>query len=195
MTSKNYLSLYIIPSDLNTFGQEAKNLLEDLQMRNERMFLLTILIANLSDSKQKLDNNIFQTQSIGQKYNCPIRRLDYSQEQGFVSSLPLGLNQIEIDRGLTTSSTAIFVPFTTQELFQNGEALYYGINALSSNIIMADRKRLKNPKGLYCKGTGIPESTQATAPQAAQRTRGSKDRLSRAVYHQQPNMERGLISC
>ena len=63
-----------------------------------------------------------------------------------MSSLPLAYNEIEIQRGMTTSSTAIFVPFTTQELFQAGdEALYYGLNALSNNLIMVDRKKLKNP--------------------------------------------------
>ena len=72
-----------------------------------------------------------------------------------MSSLPIGLNQIEIERGLTTSSTAVFVPFTTQELFQSGEALYYGLNALSNNMIMVDRKQLKNPNGLIL-GTPAP---------------------------------------
>ena len=65
-----------------------------------------------------------------------------------MSSLPIGVNQVEIERGLTTSITAVFVPFTTQELFQGGEALYYGLNALSNNMIMVDRKQLKNPNGL-----------------------------------------------
>lgn len=143
----------IIPSDLLTYGNEAKTLLEDLQSRNERMFLVTLLVMNTAENKQKLENNVFQAAGIAQKYNCALRRLDYQQEQGFLSSLPLGVNQIQIERGLTTSSTAIFIPFTTQELFQTGEALYYGVNALSNNLIMCDRKRLKNPKGLYCKGT------------------------------------------
>ena len=125
----------IIPSDLATYGAEAKKLLQDLQSRNERMFLLTFLILNTADTPRQLDNNIFQTSSIAQKYNCALTRLDFQQEEGLMSSLPLGLNQIEIQRGLTTSSVAIFVPFTTQELFQNGsEALYYGINALSNNL-------------------------------------------------------------
>lgn len=136
----------IIPSDLATYGAEAKKLLQDLQSRNERMFLLTFLILNTADTPRQLDNNIFQTSSIAQKYNCALTRLDFQQEEGLMSSLPLGLNQIEIQRGLTTSSVAIFVPFTTQELFQSGsEALYYGINALSNNLIMVDRKLLKIP--------------------------------------------------
>ena len=139
----------IIPSDLATYGAEAKKLLQDLQSRNERMFLVTFLVLNTADTPRQLGNNIFQASSIAQKYNCQLTRLDFQQEEGLMSSLPLGLNQIEIQRGLTTSSTAIFVPFTTQELFQNGkEALYYGINALSNNLIMVDRKLLKNPNGL-----------------------------------------------
>lgn len=146
----------ILPSDLATYGEEAKKLLSDLQSRNQRMFLVTFLILNTADTKRQLDNNIFQTNSIAQKYNCSITALDYQQEEGMVSSLPLGLNQIEIQRSLTSSGVAIFVPFTTQELFQNSpEALYYGINALSNNIIMVDRKLLKNPNGLIL---GIPGS-------------------------------------
>ena len=150
----------IIPSDLATYGNEAKTLLEDLQSRNERMFLVTILVLNTAKKKQRLDNNIFAAAGIAQKYNCALKRLDWQQEQGLMSSLPLGVNQIEIQRGLTTSSTAIFVPFTTCELFQNGEALYYGLNALSNNLIMANRKLLKNPNGLFL---GTPGSGKSFA--------------------------------
>ena len=151
----------IIPSDLATYGGEAKDLLRDLQSRNERMFLLTFLVANLADDKQHLDNQIFQAAGVAQKANCALVRLDYQQEAGLMSSLPLGVNQIAIDRGLTTSSTSIFVPFTTQELFQNGEALYYGLNALSNNMILADRKKLKNPNGLILGTPGSGKSFSA----------------------------------
>lgn len=151
----------IIPSDLATYGGEAKDLLRDLQSRNERMFLLTFLVVNLADTKQALDNQIFQAAGVAQKANCSLVRLDYQQEAGFLSSLPLGLNDIPIQRGLTTSSTAIFVPFTTQELFQSGEALYYGLNALSNNMILADRKKLKNPNGLILGTPGSGKSFSA----------------------------------
>ena len=151
----------VLPSDLITYGEEAKNLLEDLQSRNERMFLVTVLVVNTAEKRQKLDNNIFQGQGIAQKYNCSLKVLDYQQEQGLMSSIPLGLNQIEIHRALTTSATAIFVPFTTQELFQTGEALYYGLNALSNNMIMVDRKRLKNPSGLILGSPGSGKSFSA----------------------------------
>jgi type IV secretory pathway VirB4 component len=152
----------IIPSDLATYGNEAKKILQDLQSRNERMFLLTFLVLNTANTKQQLANNVFQASSIAQKYNCQLTRLDFQQEEGLMSSLPLGLNQIEIQRGLTTSSVAIFVPFTTQELFQTGdEALYCGINALSNNLIMVDRKKLKNPNGLILGTPGSGKSFSA----------------------------------
>lgn len=151
----------VLPTDLVTYGKEAKTLLEDLQSRNERMFLVTLLVMHTAKKKQKLENDIFAASGIAQKYNCALKRLDWQQEQGLMSSLPIGNNQIEIQRGLTTSSTAIFVPFTTCELFQDGEALYYGVNALSNNLIMADRKRLKNPNGLYLGTPGSGKSFSA----------------------------------
>ena len=150
----------IIPSDLATFGSEAKNLLQDLQSRNERMFLLTFLVVNMADTKRKLDNDVFAAAGIAQKYNCALTRLDYMQEAGLMSSIPLGENLIPIQRGLTTSSTAIFIPFITQELFQTGASLYYGLNALSNNMILCDRKRLKNPNGLIL---GTPGSGKSFA--------------------------------
>lgn len=151
----------IIPSDLNTYGGEAERLLEDLQSRNERMFLVTVLFVNLAGTKQGLDSAVFQTSGIAQKYNCSLRRLDYMQEQGLMSSLPLGENTVPVKRALTTTSTAIFVPFTTQELFMAGESLYYGLNALSSNMIMVDRKKLKNPNGLILGTPGSGKSFSA----------------------------------
>ena len=145
----------VLPPDLITYAGEAQTLLNSLQSRDERMFLATVLIVNLAPTRGQLENDVFQAASVAQKHTCALKRLDWQQEQGLMSSLPLGLNQIEIQRGLTTSSLAIFVPFTTEELFMDGEALYYGINALSSNLIMADRKRLKNPNGLFL---GVPGS-------------------------------------
>ena len=151
----------LIPSDLATYGGEAKNLLQDLQSRNERMFLLTFLVVNMADTRRKLENDIFAAAGIAQKYNCALTRLDYQQEDGLMSSVPLGENHIAIERGLTTSSTAIFIPFITQELFQTGEALYYGLNALSNNMILCDRKQLKNPNGLILGTPGSGKSFSA----------------------------------
>lgn len=151
----------ILPPDLLTYSKDAAALLADLQSRNERMFLLTFLVVNTAPTRQQLKNDIFTVSGITQKYNCFLKRLDFQQEQGFMSSLPLGWNGIEIQRGMTTSSTAIFVPFMTQELRMDGQALYYGMNALSHNVIMADRKKLKSANGLYLGSTGSGKSFAA----------------------------------
>ena len=151
----------ILPSDLATYAGEAKNILRDLQSRNERMFLMTFLVVNVADTRQKLENDILRASSVAQKHNCHLVRLDFQQEQGFVSALPLGVNQVKIQRGLTTSSVAIFVPFISQELFQGGEALYYGLNATSGNMILADRKQLKTPNGLILGTPGSGKSFSA----------------------------------
>ena len=151
----------IIPSDLTVYGKDIKNLLTDLQSRDERMFEVSIVIMNLSKSKEKLDNTVAQISSICNRNNCALKNLTHQQEQGFMSALPLGVNKIEIKRLLTSSSTAVFMPFTTEELFMESDtSLYYGLNALSHNLIMADRKDLKNPNGLIL---GTPGSGKSFA--------------------------------
>ena len=138
----------ILPSDLATYGGEAKKLLNELQSRNERYFMITFLVLNYGDTRRKLENDVFRAAGVAQKYNCQLARLDFQQEQGLVSSLPLGVSQIKITRGMTTSAVAIIVPFVTQELFMGGDAFYYGLNAKSGNMIMLDRKNARSPNGL-----------------------------------------------
>ena len=151
----------ILPPDLITFSKDAAELLANLQSRNERMFLLTFTVVNIAPTRQRLENDVFTVGGIAQKYNCALKRLGWQQEQGFVSSLVLGYNGIEIQRGMTTSSTAIFIPFMTRELRMDGQALYYGMNALSHNVIMADRKKLKSANGMYLGSTGSGKSFAA----------------------------------
>ena len=105
----------IVPTDIATYAVEAKNILRDLQSRNERMFLVTFLVVNMADSKRKLDNDIARAASVAQQYNCQFTRLDFQQEQGFVSALPLGVNQIHIQRGLTMDATEAVVETTAPE--------------------------------------------------------------------------------
>ena len=140
--------LDILPSDLSTYGGAAKNLLQDLQSRNERLFNLTFLVVHMAPTKQKLEIAVSQTASVAQTHNCLLTRLDFQQEDGLMSSLPLGLNRIKIERSLTTSALAAFVPFITQELFMGGDAMYYGLNALTGNMILLDRKQSRCPNGL-----------------------------------------------
>lgn len=152
----------ILPPDIVTYGNDIKNLLEDLQSRDEKMFIVTIAFMNYARTIQKLENTISQIAAIANKHNCKLKRLDHLQEQGFVSVLPLGINELEMNRFLTSSSTAVFIPFTTEELFINSkDSLYYGLNALSHNLIMADRKKLINPNGLILGKPGAGKSFSA----------------------------------
>ena len=136
----------ILPPDLITFSKDAAELLADLQSRNERMFLLTFTVVNMAPTRQRLENDVFTVGGIAQKYNCALKRLDWQQEQGFVSSLALGYNEVEIQRGMTTSSTAIFIPFMTRELRMDGQALYYGMNlgSTGSGKSFAAKRELLN---------------------------------------------------
>ena len=147
----------ILPPDLVTFGKEAEKLLEDLQNHDEKMFMVTILLVHTAPTKQKLENIIYSVNGIANANNCNLIRLDYQQEQGFVSALPLGLNQVAVQRGLTTSGTAIFMPFRSCEVFQPG-GLYYGLNAQTKHIILADRKTLKCPNGIVLGTPGSGKS-------------------------------------
>lgn len=158
----------ILPPDIKIYAETTEDMLDGLQKRNERYFLSTITTLQYANSKKQLDNDIFTVNSIIQSYNCALKRIDNRQEQGFASSLPLGYNAVPFIRGLLTTELAIFVPFTTEELFQVGinpangkkyDSLYYGINSISGNLIMADRKNcLKNPNGLILGQPGSGKS-------------------------------------
>ena len=158
----------ILPPDLITFSKDAAELLADLQSRNERMFLLTFTVVNLAPNRQRLENDVFTVGGIAQKYNCALRRLDWQQEQGFVSSLALGYNEVEIQRGMTTSSTAIFIPFMTRELRMAGQALYreqaLGLETAKTPLLQdlyeellrqpePEARRVATALELYCTGS------------------------------------------
>jgi len=150
----------ILPSDLKIIGDDYKHTLNVLQKRNERLFYATITLTLFGETKQQLDDLVYSAKNIAQKHTCTMRPLTNQQEQGFASSLVIGYNEIEIERMLITSSLAIFVPFTTAELFLRSSSLYYGLNALSNNMIMGNRKSLKNPNGLIL---GTPGSGKSFA--------------------------------
>lgn len=151
----------ILPPDIETYGDAAKELLKSLQFHDERMFLVTITIINTAETRAKLEQDITKTEGILSKYNCDLVPLDNQQEQGFISNLPLGVNELDIVRGLNTSAAAIFTPFVSKELFQPGEAMYYGLNAVSKKIIMVNRKNLHAPNGLILGKTGYGKSMAA----------------------------------
>lgn len=158
----NGYDMDILPLELQENIDETTSLLEMLKSRHEHLFLATVLVTSFANYKEDLENINMQLKGVAQKHSCNLRCLEYQQEQALNSSLPIGNNLIEIERTLTTTSTAIFVPFTTEELFSSSkESLYYGLNALSNNVIFADRKELKNPNGLILGTPGSGKSFSA----------------------------------
>lgn len=156
--SKGGYDIDILPPDMEMYGSSIKQTLRDLQKRNNRFFLTTFIVTAFADSPKKLERIISRLKSITQRYNCQFRPLDNMQEFALMSSMPIGLNQIEIERSMTTSEQAAFMPFTTQELFHPGMAQYYGLNALSHNMIRCDRNLLDNPNALILGTPGSGKS-------------------------------------
>ncbi len=148
----------ILPPDILTYEKEILELLEDLNNSNQKIIKMTFLITCYGRTKRALENITQRVSGIIQQANCNLRCLQYLQEFGLMASAPIGINKTGIERNLTTRSTAIFVPFSTQELFMLSPAIYYGLNALSHNMIFADRKRLRNPNGLILGTPGSGKS-------------------------------------
>lgn len=153
-----YLEAFI-PHELKHSLDEAKELLDDLINKNQKMFLTNVLIVHFADSLDALNKDSKEIMNIASKFLCQIGTLHYQQEDALNSVIPYGLNLIKASRTLTTESTAIFMPFTNQELFQEG-GMYYGLNAVSRNLIMFNRLSLKNPNGFIL---GTPGSGKSFA--------------------------------
>lgn len=144
---KSGYDMDLLPPELQTYKDAGDKLYSDLQRKDEKMFNAVITVVQTAATRKELENNIFELNGILSAYQCRLSRLDNRQEQGYMSSLPLGNNMIDIKRTFTTTDMAIFIPFTTKEMFNyNGQ--YYGMNTLSNNVIMVNRKNLVNPNGL-----------------------------------------------
>ena len=151
----------ILPTDIITYEKDTLELLDDLNTSNQKIIKMTFLITCYGRSKRALENITQRVSGIIQQANCNLRCMQYLQEQGLMASAPIGYNDTGIERVLTTKSTAILVPFCTQELFMPAPAIYYGLNALSNNMIMADRKKLRTPNGVILGTPGSGKSFSA----------------------------------
>lgn len=151
----------LIPTDLKTYSEALTHQLHEVQNQDEKSINHQFLLTVTEENEEKLQETLFLLQSIAQKYTCQLMSLDYQQEQALFSSLPLGKPFIPLWRGMDTSSVSILVPFSSSELFQSGESLYYGINSITKNLVMADRKQLFNGNGLFLGMSGSGKSFAA----------------------------------
>lgn len=157
---KGGYSAELISPELLKAQQEASELLDDLTTRNQSLILTTFVIALIGESLESVDKAMEQLKTIMGKHLCQIKVLSLQQEAGFNSALPLGRCDVYVDRLLTTDSAAIFIPFSTQELTQKS-GMYYGLNAVSKNLILFNRKNSKNANGVILGTPGSGKSFTA----------------------------------
>ena len=164
MNQQQKLMQQMVDPDMITQGlkhsmEGGTRFLDDLQNRNQRMFKGAIIVFTSAKDKDELKENVEKLKGVARKNGCELCPLAYEQEAGLNATLPIGKMDIGIRRTLTSVSQAIFIPFTTQELFEEN-GMYYGLNAISRNLIFFNRKGLKNPAGFVL---GTPGSGKSFA--------------------------------
>lgn len=150
-------SLDLIPDSMEESLEMTKDLLNDLSKRDQKLFQVTIVVTVFGDSLRDLEEKCRVVKKYSEKKLCPLSTLLYQQEEGLNSSLPLCVNQIKASRLMTTETAAIFIPYTSQELFMKG-GLYYGVNQITNNIIMHNRLAGKNYNAIYFGESGTGKS-------------------------------------
>ncbi len=158
--SKGGFSTELISPELRSAAEEANELLKDLTSKNQKLFMMTLVIVHFADTKEQLDTDTATIKSIGRRMVLNVLPLQHQQERGLATALPLCNNQLYIKRSLTTESAAIFMPFVNQELNEKN-GMYYGNNAVSHNLIRFDRRNLKNGNGFIFGTPGSGKSMTA----------------------------------
>ena len=137
----------ILPPHLKIYQEAGQKLLRGLEKKNENLFNVTMTIVQTADTRKKLEEDVDMINEVLQGFQSELVRLDNRQEQGYITTLPFGINQLEVKRSFSTTDVGIFIPFTTKEIY-TPSGQYYGMNTLSNYVIMANRKKLANPNGL-----------------------------------------------
>ncbi len=146
-----------VPYELEQLRAETKEFLSDLTERDQRMMFAVVTLVHIADSLEQLDADTETLLSIGREHLCQFSVLRYQQEDGLNTVLPYGLRRVKALRTLTTESTAVLMPFRVQEI-QDAGGLSYGVNAISKNLLICDRKRLISPHAFYLGVSGSGKS-------------------------------------
>lgn len=158
--SKSGYSADLISPELLRAKDEADKTLSDMTSRNQKMFYVTFVLTHFADDIEMLKEQLTQILTVSQKHMVRLAKLNMQQEVGFNASLPLGVNKLETKRLLTTETASLFIPFSAQELSQNG-GIYYGLNAVSHNLILFDRTKSQNANGIILGTPGSGKSFSA----------------------------------
>ena len=150
----------VIPYDLEQQRKESKEFLDDLTTRDQRMFVCVITMVHSAKTLEQLNLDTESLLSTARKHLCQLAVLKYQQMDGLNTVLPYGVRKINTLRTLTTESLAVFTPFRVQEInHENG--IYYGLNVISKNMIIADRRQLLNGNSFILGVSGSGKSFTA----------------------------------
>ncbi len=164
-----------IPYDLEQRSKELHEFMDDLTSRDQRMLFTTVTIELMADSLEELDEDTESILSIGRKHICQFTSLTYQQVEGLYTVLPFGLHKLPFKwRTLTTESTAVLMPFNTMDI-QDVSGIYYGLNVISKNMIIADRRKLLNANGFILGVSGSGKSFKAKEEMTALMLRDDVD--------------------
>ncbi len=150
----------VLPYDMEQQRRETREMLEDLTNRDQRMMFGLVTLVHLAESKEQLDSDTESIVSTARRHLCQMSTLRWQQKDGLDTVLPYGLRRIQALRTLTTESTAVLIPFRAQEILQEG-GIYYGQNAVSKNMIVADRRKLLNGNSFRLGVSGSGKSFSA----------------------------------
>lgn len=133
----------MLPYDMELQRNETREFLEDLTARDKRMMFAVMTVVHMADSKKQLDQDTAAIKNIAITEHCQLSTLKWQQMDGLNTALPIGVRRVDTMRTLTTESLAALMPFRVQEI-SHKHGIYYGQNAISKNMIVADRKQLMN---------------------------------------------------
>lgn len=159
-------SVELISPELQDAAQDAKDLRKDLTQNNQKLFHMTFVLVHFAQNKETLDNDTKMIQGVCRRHLMDLRPLSWQQENGLTSCLPLCRNTLEIKRSVITESAAVFMPFVNQEINEPG-GIYYGLNAVSHNLILLDRRKQQNSNGMFLGAPGSGKSMLAKEEQEA----------------------------
>lgn len=150
----------IVPYEMEQQREETREMLADLTERNQRLMFVTVAMAHMAPTKEALDSDTDTILSVARKHLCQMGTLNWQQADGLNTALPYGLRRVEALRTLTTEALSVLMPFKVQEVLEQ-DGLYYGVNSVSKNLIVADRRKLLNANAFIAGVSGAGKSFQA----------------------------------
>ena len=134
--------------------KEIEEIMDDVRENDQCLYYVSVTIILMADTKEELDSMTETVETIGKRNSVTIEEHYLKQRESLNTALPIGVRQVETMRTMLTQSLAVLMPFNVQEL-NDKQGCYYGINQVSKNINIGNRKKLINGNGFVF---GVPGS-------------------------------------